>query len=298
MSADGGDGPAARGGAAAKPRSEEGGRERGSATSPPTSWFPRNAAAMVEGNARLAAFCLAFIIIWQLLAQSGAWPQYVFPAPSSVLDALAHGLENGSFAGAAAESLKRMAVGFGGALAIGLVLGVLISQSRLMAQTLGNFMLGLQTLPSICWLPLAVLWFGLSDKAIIFVVLAGAVGSITMAISSGISSVPPIYVNAARTMGAKGLDLYFEVIFPAALPAIIAGIRQGWSFAWRSLMAGELIYVSAGLGQLLQMGRELNDISEIIAVMLVIMAIGVLIERLIFARIEMDVKVRWGLVAA
>jgi NitT/TauT family transport system permease protein len=253
---------------------------------------------MDDKNLRLAAFCIAFLAVWQLAAQSGIWPGYVFPAPSSVLSALVHGVTDGSFLRGAAASLTRMVMGFGAALAIGLLLGVLISQSRLLAQTLGNFMLAVQTLPSICWLPLAVLWFGLNDKAIIFIVLAGAVGSITMAISSGIANVPPMYINAGRTMGAKGWNLYCEVIFPAALPAFIAGVRQGWSFAWRSLMAGELIYVSAGLGQLLQAGRELNDINQIIAVMLVIMAIGFLTERLIFARLEMDVKRRWGLQTA
>jgi NitT/TauT family transport system permease protein len=250
---------------------------------------------MEDSGLGLAVFCIAVLVLWQLAAQSGIWPEYVFPTPSSVLMALMEGMADGSLLHGAIASLKRMVVGFGAALAIGLLLGTLVSQSRLLAQTLGNLMLGIQTLPSICWLPLAVLWFGLDDKAIIFVVLAGAVGSITMAISSGIMNVTPAYINAARTMGARGWNLYYEVIFPAAFPAVLGGVRQGWSFAWRSLMAGELIYVSAGLGQLLQMGRELNDINQIIAVMLVIMCIGLLIERLIFARVERDVKRRWGL---
>lgn len=250
---------------------------------------------MGESSLSFIAFCLAAILLWHLVAGAGFWPDYVFPSPAGVFSALAHGIGDESFLHGAVASLKRMAMGFGIALAIGTALGLMISQSRLLERTLGTLVLGIQTLPSICWLPLAILWFGLSDKAILFVVAAGAVGSITMAISSGISNVPPIYINAARTMGAKEASLYYEVIFPASLPTIISGIRQGWSFAWRSLMAGELLYVSAGLGQLLQVGRELNDINQVVAVMLVIMSIGFLIERLFFTAIETDVRKKWGL---
>jgi NitT/TauT family transport system permease protein len=250
---------------------------------------------MGETSLTFIVFCMAAILAWHMVAEAGIWPDYVFPSPSGVFSALAHGITDESFLHGTIASLKRMAMGFGIALVVGISLGVAISQSKHIEHTLGTLILGVQTLPSICWLPLAVLWFGLSDKAIMFVVVAGAVGSITMAISSGISNVPPIYINAARTMGAKELNLYYEVIFPAALPTIIAGVRQGWSFAWRSLMAGELIYVSAGLGQLLQVGRELNDINQVVAVMFVIMSIGFLIERLFFTSIEMDVRKKWGL---
>ncbi|MCI0504006.1 ABC transporter permease [Candidatus Micrarchaeota archaeon] len=250
---------------------------------------------MGESSLAFILFCLAIILIWQAVAEAGFWPDYIFPSPAGVLFAIIHGIGDESFLHGTIASLKRMALGFGLALMIGVALGVGISQSRLLERTLGTLVLGLQTLPSICWLPLALLWFGLNDKAIIFVVVMGAVGSITMAISSGISNVPPIYVNAARTMGARGWSLFSEVIFPAALPTMVSGARQGWSFAWRSLMAGELLYVSAGLGLLLQMGRELNDINQVVAVMLVIMTIGFLIERLFFTTIEEDVRRKWGL---
>lgn len=251
---------------------------------------------MGETSLTFIVFLVLFIALWHAVAQAQIWPGYIFPSPYGVLSALANGIEDASFQNGMIASLKRMALGFGVAVLIGGALGVAISQSRTLERTLGTVMLGLQTLPSICWLPLAILWFGLSDKAIIFVVVAGAVGSITMAISTGISNVPPIYVNAARTMGARGWGLFYEVVFPAALPTIVSGIRQGWSFAWRSLMAGELLYVSAGLGQLLQMGRELNDINQVVAVMIVIMGIGFLIERLFFMAIEEDIRRKWGLV--
>jgi NitT/TauT family transport system permease protein len=246
-------------------------------------------------SAAFIVFCLAFVLLWHMVAQAGIWPAYVFPSPAGVLSALAHGIGDGSIPNGTVASLKRMAAGFGIAVVIGATLGVAISHSRILERSLGTLMLGVQTLPSICWLPLAILWFGLSDKAILFVVVAGAVGSITMAISAGISNTPPIYINAARTMGAKGWRLFWEVTFPAALPTIVSGVRQGWSFAWRSLMAGELLYVSAGLGQLLQVGRELNDINQVVAVMLVIMCIGFLVERLVFLSVEEDIRRKWGL---
>jgi NitT/TauT family transport system permease protein len=144
---------------------------------------------------------------------------------------------------------------------------------------------------------LALLWFGLSEKAIMFVVVMGAVLSVTLSTADGVRNTPPLYLRAARTMGARGLRLYTGVILPSALPAILSGMKLGWSFAWRSLMAGELLYVSVGLGlgQLLTMGRELNDMSQVIAVMLLIVAIGLLVDRAIFAPVERRVRERWGL---
>jgi NitT/TauT family transport system permease protein len=244
---------------------------------------------------RFAAFCIVLVAAWQLVALLGIWPQYIFPTPAGVLSALWAGMTDRTFLLAALASLQRMLIGFGIAFTLGFTLGVAIARSRVVEDTVGQLVLGMQTLPSICWLPLAVLWFGLNDAAILFVVVAGAVWSITMAISSGIAHVPPLFINAARTMGASGWNLYSKVIFPAALPAIIAGARQGWSFAWRSLMAGELLFFSVGLGQLLQIGRELNDINQVAAVMLAILAVGLLTENMVFASLERAVKRKWGL---
>ncbi|GAB64023.1 ABC transporter permease component [Candidatus Jettenia caeni] len=191
--------------------------------------------------------------------------------------------------------MKRIAIGYGISIVIGVLLGLLIGRIRIFEETLGSLISGLQTLPTICWLPLALLWFGLNDKAIIFLVAMGAVLSITIATDAGIKSVPPLYIRAAKTMGARGLNLYFEVILPAALPYIITGMKQGWSFAWRSLMAGELLIVCLGLGHLLMIGRELNDMSQVIAVMIVIIIIGILVDRLFFVKMEKHIRERWGL---
>jgi NitT/TauT family transport system permease protein len=139
------------------------------------------------------------------------------------------------------------------------------------------------------------LWFGLSETAILFVVVMGALLSITLSTEAGVKNTPPLYLRAARNLGARGWKMYALVILPAALPSIITGMKLGWSFAWRSLMAAELLYVSLGLGHLLTMGRELNDMSQVIAVMLIIIVIGLVIDRLVFAPIESRVRERWGL---
>ncbi len=246
-------------------------------------------------NIYFILFLIGFIIVWHVIASANIWPSYVFPAPFLVFSALLKGFSDGTFISAVFSSLKLMIIGFLIAAVAGVFLGILIAKSRIFEHTVGQLILGIQSLPSICWLPLAVLWFGLNENAIIFVVIIGAIGSITMAISSGISQVNPLYLNAAKTMGARGRKLYSEVIFPAALPTTIAGARQGWSFAWRSLMAGEMIFFTGGLGQLLQTGRELNDINQVVAVMIVIMIIGFLIEKLIFNSLENDMKTKWGL---
>ena len=150
-------------------------------------------------------------------------------------------------------------------------------------------------MPSICWLPLGILWFGLTDAAILLVIILGSLFSMTIATEDGIKHISPIYVKAARTMGSGGFGLYWGVVLPAALPSIVSGLKQGWSFAWRSLMAGELLFVSLGLGHLLQMGRELNDVARVFAVMTVIVAIGLFVDSFVFGAVQKKIRIRWGL---
>ena len=202
-----------------------------------------------------------------------------------------------TFIFAVLATLRRLLIGYSVSLVVGVLLGLFIARSKLLEETLGSLILGLQTLPSICWLPLALLWFGLNESAIIFVVIMGALLSITLATQSGIRSAPPLLVRAGRNMGAKGVRMLFEVVIPAALPSIIGGMRQGWSFAWRSLMAGELLYGSVGLGNLLNVGRELNDMSQVLAVMLIIVVIGLIADYFVFSKIEKEILTRWGLLA-
>ncbi len=244
---------------------------------------------------RRLIFFGALIAGWGLLALLKLWPEYLFPSPLAVGERLVSGFADGTFLIGIGVSMARVVVGYVISLALGLPLGLLVGRVRVFDETVGSLLAGLQTLPSICWLPLALLWFGLNERAILFVVIMGAVLSISLAAEGGVKNTPPQYLRAARNMGARGWRLYRYVILPAALPNILTGMKLGWSFAWRSLMAGELLYVTLGLGQLLTMGRELNDMSQVIAVMLVIIALGLAVDRLIFSPVEHRVRERWGL---
>lgn len=208
---------------------------------------------------------------------------------------LIDGFKDRSFIIAVGASMKRIMAGYGFSLVVGIFLGLLVGRVKLMEDTVGSVILGLQSLPSIVWLPLAVLWFGLTENAIIFVIIMGALLSIAISTQDGVKNVPPLYLRSAQTLGAKGYKTYVDVIIPAAFPSIISGMKLGWTFAWRSLMAGELIFVSLGLGHLLQVGRELNDINRIVAVMVVIVAIGLIVDRGFFFYLERSVRHKWGL---
>jgi NitT/TauT family transport system permease protein len=247
---------------------------------------------------RLAFFAL-LIVVWEIVAGLQIWPSYIFPSFSAVLVSLWNGFADGSYPRAVMISLGRLAIGYGISLVLGITLGLFIGRIQLVQKTVGSMILGLQALPSVCWLPLALLWFGLSEKAIIFVVIMGAVLSISLSTADGIHNTPPLFLQAAKTMGAEGLQLYSRVILPAALPSIVSGMKLGWSFAWRSLMAGELLYYGGkiSLGHLLTMGRELNDMAQVISVMLMIVMIGLLVNFLFFTPIEGRIRDLWGLQA-
>jgi NitT/TauT family transport system permease protein len=244
--------------------------------------------------ARQIGFYIILLVIWQLLSQSGLWVSYLLPGPGEVVSKLISGFGDGSFLAAILTSLRRLAIGYGISLVLGVVMGLLIGRNRYVEETLGSLVLGLQALPSVCWIPLALLWLGLSEQAMTFVVVMGALFSITLGVDAGVKNTPPVYLKAARNMGAQGLALSTQVILPAALPAVISGLKQGWSFAWRSLMAAELIYQTLSLGTLLQNGRDLNDTAQVFAIMLIIIVVGTLIDLLIFSPLERNVRERWG----
>jgi NitT/TauT family transport system permease protein len=243
---------------------------------------------------RRIVFYVALIALWQVIVAMGIWPDYLLPGPLTVGGSLLGGVLGGLYLQGALISLERLAIGYAISLLLGVVLGLLIGRVQILADTLGSLMLGLQALPSVCWLPLAILWFGLSEQAIIFVVVMGALFSITLGVDAGVKNTPPIYLNAGRTLGVRGIALSLHVLLPAAMPAVLNGLKQGWTFAWRSLMAGELLYFTLSLGNLLQQGRDFNDASQVIAVMVVIIAVGVAIDSLVFGPLERRVRARWG----
>jgi NitT/TauT family transport system permease protein len=212
--------------------------------------------------------------------------------------ALIRTASNGQLLDALAHSMFRLVVGYAISMVLGLALGVLTATSRWADDTIGGIVLGLQSLPSITWLPMAVLWFGLSEQAINFVELLGSTFSIAISSRTGIRALPPLLVRAAGTLGVSRWQMYRHVTAPAMVPAMVQGMKQGWSFAWRSLMAGELLFVVSGLGHLLDVGRNLNDINLVFSVMLVIVVVGIAVDRLLFGRAEAWIRERWGYAAS
>jgi NitT/TauT family transport system permease protein len=244
---------------------------------------------------RRLVFLALVVAAWEILFRLHLWPDYIFPGPFEVLQTLVRGFAGRAFGIGILGSLRRLVQGYAIAIVIGLSIGLIMAQLRWVKETFGLLVMGLQTLPSICWLPLAILWFGLNERAILFVVVMGAVLSIAQATEDGIRNTAPVYLRAARNLGARGWRLYSNVVLPSALPSIVTGMKLGWSFAWRSLMACELLYTLPGLGNLLNMGRELNDMSQVIGVMLVIIGLGLLTDQLLFGLVERRVRERWGL---
>ena len=236
--------------------------------------------------------------VWALLAKLHIWPPYLFPAPWGVGQALWAGFADHSFLIGIVVTLKRMLIGYSLSVVLGMVLGLGLGSSKLLEETLGGLLVSLQSLPSICWIPLAVLWFGLTEKAILFVVLMGSLLSVTIAMEDGRKQMPKIYSMAGRNLGARGFRLFWWVLLPASLPYIVSGLKQGWAFGWRSLIQAEMIFLSLGLGQLLMMGRDLSDMSQVIAVMVLIIALGYIVDGLVFKTIERRLQQRWGLAAA
>jgi NitT/TauT family transport system permease protein len=246
---------------------------------------------------KLAALAIS-LGLWQLVAISGWRESYALPGPAPVLVELGARLATVQLWQAVGVTMTRGVVGFAIAAVLGLVLGVLVARSRLLRAAIGSLITGLQTMPSIAWFPLAILLFTMSEQAILFVILIGAVPSIANGVIGGVDYVPSLLVRAGRNVGASGLSLYRHVILPAALPNIVTGLKQGWAFAWRSLLAGELMVQIAfrpSLGQFLSNSRELGDTSYMIALMIVILLIGIAVDA-VFGSVERGIRRRRGVI--
>jgi NitT/TauT family transport system permease protein len=254
----------------------------------------------VIGILKRILFYILLILIWEGIYKLGVdifkfWKPYIFPSPIDVFTTLIALIKDNTIGTAIAASLKRIIVGYSISILIGISLGLIIAKFKYLEENLGPLILGLQTLPSICWLPFAILWFGLNESSIIFVVAIGSTFAVAMSITYAIKNVNPLFIRAARTMGAKGSKIYTQVILPAALPDIVSGLKMGWSFAWRALMAGEMLSATKGLGQVLMVGRDLADISQVVSVMIVIIVLGLLVDKVIFERLEKSMRHKWGL---
>ena len=240
-------------------------------------------------------FFAAIIAFWYTGSKLEWWMPIILPSPEKVLEALITGFQDKTLIYDLIASFKRLAIGLGLSLVIGTGLGVLLAKSKTADETLGTLVLAFQSVPSIVWLPLAIMWFGMNEKAVIFVVVLGGTFVMTLNIRVGIKNVSPLFIKAAKTMGVTGWNLYKRVIFPAAIPYVVTGSRLAWAFAWRALMAGELLSTGPGLGYTLRYASDFGNMGLVIGVMIIIGVIGTIVDQLIFQRIEKSVLDRWGL---
>ncbi len=251
------------------------------------------------------SFFVVLILLWATLTgelsclglTESLWSPYVLPPPSTVATYLWDNILNGKIPLSMLITLRRLLVGYVIGIAIGVPVGMLAARFACVHDTLGFLALGLQALPSVCWVPLACIWFGQTEAALLFVVVMGTLWSVLLSTENGMKNVPPIYARAASTMGAGRLYTMVFVTLPASAPFVVSGMKQGWAFAWRSLMAAE-IYVSVvsgfGIGQYLHYGRELQRMYQVIGIMFIIIAIGLLADKLIFSPVETWLHRRWG----
>ncbi|SNQ51990.1 ABC-type nitrate/sulfonate/bicarbonate transport system, permease component [Frankia canadensis] len=247
---------------------------------------------------KLGALVL-FLLLWQVVVWTGWKPTYVLPGPVTALREFGSRLGTGHFWEALARTLVRAVEGYALAVLIGGVVGVAVARFTLLRTAVGSFITALQTMPSIVWFPLAILLFKLSESAIMFVVILGAAPSVANGVIYGVDYVPPLLVRVGRSMGARGFSLYRHVVAPAALPSVLAGLKQGWAFAWRSLMAGELLVIVPGhpsIGADLQNSRELIDTVGVMASMITIFVVGVIVDAA-FNAADARMRQRRGLVA-
>ena len=246
-------------------------------------------------TAKRIVFYAGIVVVWQIVFSLNIWSENIFPSPLQVAEDLAYGAADGSLFFGIVTSMWRLIVGLAISIAVGIMLGVFMARIPSVNQTIGSLVLGLQSIPSVAWVPMALLWFGLSDSGIIFVTVASSLFAVTINTYSGIKNIPTSYIAAARNLGTSEAQLITNVMLPAAFPYLISGFKQGWAFAWRGVIGAEIIFSFLGLGFLLNVGRELNDISQVISIMLVIMLIGILIDGFVFKKVERKVMSRWGL---
>jgi NitT/TauT family transport system permease protein len=249
-----------------------------------------------EDLANITLFIAVFIGIWQLVFMLGIWPEVSMPSPAMVAESFAGLLQDFTLVTSIGMTMYRLGIGFTISITIGIAIGLAMVKFLGFGKTMSSFAVGLQSFPSVAWVPFAILLIGLNDLGILFVVIMSSVFSVMMSTYSGIRNIPPLYIRASRNMGAKGFSLFRYVMIPAATPSLLVGIKQAWSFAWHALIGAEiLIAATAGLGHILLVGREFQLMDQIIASMITIFAIGLLFDRIMFSKLENKVRDKWGL---
>lgn len=255
----------------------------------------------VKQLAKRIGFFAILIAIWQIAYVIGVdvlhmWKSYAMPSPAAVFEKAVMVLQRPAIYEAVFFSLQRAFTGFVISVLIGSLLGFLMTKFNYLKENLKPIILGLQTLPSICWVSFAILWYGLDSQAVIFVIVISASFSMAMSAYNSLMNVNPLYVKAAKTMGASEWQLYSKVLIPACMPEVILGLRQTWAFSWRALMSAEMMISMIGLGQTLDSARSIrNDVNEVIVIMLVIILIGTIIDSVVFQIMENRILKRRGL---
>lgn len=250
----------------------------------------------IEELSNTILFIAVFIGIWQLAYLSGIWPKVSLPSPIMVAESFYDLIQDNTLLVSIGMTLYRLLIGFAASIAIGVGVGLAMVKFTGFGKTMSSFAIGLQSFPSVAWVPFAILLIGLNDIGILFVVIMSSVFSVMMSAYSGIRNIPPIYLKAARNMGAKGFSLFRYLMIPAATPALIIGIKQAWSFAWHALVGAEILMAaSIGIGHVMLVGREFQLMDQIIASMITIFALGMIFDKVIFAKLEDKVREKWGL---
>ncbi|MBH0229151.1 ABC transporter permease [Halobacillus yeomjeoni] len=240
-------------------------------------------------------FLLVVMEIWQLVYVSGVFPDIAFPSLILVFESLFNGFTSGDLIGALLASFRHLLLGLSLAILIGTALGVLLGKSQQADETAGMYLVALQSIPSIVWVPLSILVFGFTEFAVIFVVVLGGTFVMALNVRSAIHSVPPQLVRAARTMGTSGFSLFYRVEIPSSVPYFMSGIRLAWAFSWRALMAGELLSNGPGLGYSLRFAQDYARMDQVIGIIIIIGVIGAVMDQLVFSKLEKNVMKRWGL---
>ena len=284
-----------------KPAAEQGtaiaGLDRLELGPPPQHRSPARVAHSAWSAAWPKLLAIALIlVVWQVVHLTG-WKSYVLKGPGTVLPDLWGQLHHALLWQAIGITLRRAVLGYGLALVIGSVIGIFVARIPLLRAAVGSIITGLQTMPSIVWFPVGIVLFGLSTLTILFVMVLGAAPSIANGLITGVDYTPPLLLRAGQTMGLRGVTLYRYLILPASLPAYVAGMKQGWAFAWRSLMAGELLVLILGqpsLGVLLDNDQNLQDFAGVGSIVIVILVIGILVDTL-FTKADLVIRRRRGL---
>jgi len=249
----------------------------------------------LDDAANTALFLAAFIGMWQLVFMLGIWPKISLPSPAMVAESFVRIIWNHSLLESVGITLARLVAAFSISIALGTLIGLCMIKFKGFGKTLSSFSAGLLSFPSIAWVPFSILLIGFNEFGILFVVIMSSIFSIMISTYSSIRNIPPIYLDAAKNMGAKGLYLFRHVTIPAATPSLIIGIRQAWSFAWHAIIGAEILMSIVGLGHILSVGREFLDMGQVIASMITIFAIGLLVDRLLMFKLDEKVRRKWGL---